>query len=180
MKIGYVRPTHDDPHLTVQIERLSLIEGIHIIEETHGDAKRRIVLNKMMASLKPGDQIYVNKLYNLADSTHHLNDLLNEVEEKGVSIISLSENIDTSKKDGYSFSTILQHLVQFQRDAISEKTKKGLNEAQKKGSIVGRPKKPDENVQKAILMHESKKYSLAEIKEATGISKSTLYRNLEN
>ena len=47
-------------------------------------------------------------------------------------------------------------------------------------SKPGRPKKPDANVQKAILMYESKKYTLAEIKEATGISKSTLYRNLEN
>ena len=63
---------------------------------------------------------------------------------------------------------------------ISEKTKKGLSEAKQKGIATGRPRKPDENVQRAIIMYQSKKYSLAEIKNETGISKSTLYRYLEH
>jgi DNA invertase Pin-like site-specific DNA recombinase len=180
MLLGYVRPTHDDPDVSTQIQRLSTIEDIHIVEEKHDSAKKRIALDQMILSLQPGDQIYVFNLYNLADSSRHLLELLDEVEQKEASIIILSENIDTKKIEGYSFNEIVRHLVRFQSYVISEKTKSGLNEAQKKGNIAGRPRKPDENVQKAILMYESKKYSLAEIKEATGISKSTLYRNLEN
>nr|WP_258048466.1 MULTISPECIES: helix-turn-helix domain-containing protein [unclassified Planococcus (in: firmicutes)] len=45
---------------------------------------------------------------------------------------------------------------------------------------AGRPRKPDANVKKAIEMYKNKSHSLAEIKEQTGISKSTLYRYLEN
>ncbi len=180
MQLGYVRPTHDDPDLSLQIERLSTIDGIQLVQETHDSAKRRVALEQMIQALQFGDEIYILKLYSLADSTHHLIELLDDVERKGASLISLSENIDTRKKDGYAFNHIVRHLVQFQSDVISEKTKSGLTEAHKKGNIAGRPRKPDANVQQAILMHESKKYSLAEIKDATGISKSTLYRNLEN
>ncbi|MCZ8537837.1 recombinase family protein [Paenisporosarcina quisquiliarum] len=180
MNYGYVRPTHDDSDATIQIQRLSSIEGIQIVKEKHDSAKKRIALDQLIQTLQPGDRIFVFKLYNLADSSRHLIELLDEVEQKGASILSIIENIDTNKKEGYSFNSIVRHLVQFQSDVISEKTKSGLNEAQKKGNTAGRPRKPDANVQKAILMHESKKYTLSEIKEATGISKSTLYRNLEN
>ncbi|MBU3099627.1 helix-turn-helix domain-containing protein [Clostridium sp. DSM 17811] len=46
--------------------------------------------------------------------------------------------------------------------------------------IPGRPRKPDDNVKRAIVMYQSKKYTLVKIKDETGISKSTLYRYLEN
>lgn len=180
MILGYIRPTNVDPDSSIQIKRLSTIEGINIIHEKHDSAKKRTALKQMIENLQDGDQIYVYNLYSLADSTRHLIELLDAVETKGASIISVSENIDSQKKEGYSFNTIVRHLVQFQSYVISEKTKSGLSEAQKKGNNVGRPRKSDENVEKAIQMYQSKKYSLVEIKEATGISKSTLYRNLEN
>src|SRR5699024_910086 len=81
---------------------------------------------------------------------------------------------------GYSFSHIVKHLATFQSDVISEKTKKGLSKAKQKGVTAGRPRKPDENVQRAIQMYESKKYSLAEMKSETGISKATLYTEQQN
>ena len=55
-----------------------------------------------------------------------------------------------------------------------------MSKAKQKGITTGRPRKPDENVQRAIIMYQSKKYSLADIKNETGISKSTLYRYLEH
>ncbi|MFC5591570.1 recombinase family protein [Sporosarcina soli] len=180
MLIGYMRPNEDDQTCDMQMTELRKLNCGKIIAEEHSSAKKRVQLINMIDDLKQGDKIIITKLFSLADSTRHLVELLQVIEEKGANIQSLKEGIDTSNRSGYQFSYIVKHLVEFQSDVISEKTKKGLRNAQKKGVTTGRPRKPDENVQRAIIMYESKKYSLAEIRDETGISKSTLYRYLES
>jgi DNA invertase Pin-like site-specific DNA recombinase len=179
MLIGYMRPFQEDPNCELQHKNMEKISCDMIIIEDHSSAKKRIKLKTMIGNLKQGDKIVVTKLFVFADSTHHLVELLDAVDAKGGYFQSLQEGIDTSHNFGYSFKNIVKHLVEFQSDVISEKTKKGLNEAKQKGVVTGRPRKPDENVQRAIRMYQSKNYTLTQIKEETGISKSTLYRYLE-
>lgn len=180
MLIGYMRPSQDDLHCEIQRKRLSTLKCELIIAEEHSSPKQRIQLKRIINNLNKNDKIVITKLYTLADSTRHLVDLLEIINSKGAFIFSLKENIDTSHSTGYKFYDIVNYLVDFQSDVISEKTKNGLTAAKQKGITTGRPKKPDQNVQRAIAMYQSKKYSLAQIKEETGISKSTLYRYLEN
>jgi len=180
MLIGYMRPYEDDPNNENQISQLSTFPCDSIIAEDHSSAKRRVKLDEMMIHLKPGDKVVVTKLFALADSTRHLVELLEVLNNQQAYIHSIAEGIDTSKSEGYSFNDIVKHLVDFQSDVVSENTKRGLSEAKQKGHVPGRPRKADENVKRAVIMYQSKNYSLAEIKEETGISKSTLYRYLEN
>lgn len=180
MLIGYMRPYQEDGTCENQRNALMKINCDKIISEAHSSAKRREKLEEMLNGLGPGDKIVINKLFALADSTRHLVELLETIETKGAYILSLSEGIDTSLEAGYSFNEIVKHLVNFQTDATSEKTKEGMYEAKQKGITSGRPKKPDVNVQRAIEMYQSKQYSLEEIRKETGISKSTLYRYLES
>lgn len=180
MLIGYTRPYQEDLNCKIQIGNLTKKNCNKILSEEHSFAKQRIQLEAIIANLKKDDKIIVNKLYALADSTHHLVELLELIDGKGAFLQSLSEDIDTSNTQGYQFGFIAKHLAEFQSDVISENTRKGLYKAKQKGVTTGRPRKPDENVQRAIVMYESKDYSLAEIKSETGISKSTLYRYLES
>ncbi|WP_034551954.1 recombinase family protein [Carnobacterium funditum] len=180
MLIGYMRPYHDDQTCDSQLIELRKSNCVEIFAEEYSSAKNRKYLKNMLDSLKKGDKVVIAKLFSLADSTHHLVELLELIEEKGAYIKSIKEELDTSDGSGYPFSHIVKHLVEFQSDVISENTKKGLCKAQQKGVTTGRPRKPDENVQRAIIMYDSKKYSLAEIRDKTGISKTTLYRYLEN
>lgn len=179
MLIGYMRPYEDDLMCEKQLKNLKEANCETIISEEHSSAKKRIQLKDMLTALNSGDKIIVTKLFALADSTRHLVELLDIISIKGAYFQSLTEEIDTSSNKGYSFRDIIKHLVKFQSDVISEKTKKGLYEAKQKGISAGRPKKADENVKRAILMYQSKKYTLSQIKDETGISKSTLYRYLE-
>lgn len=179
MLIGYMRPFHDDLSCKEQLQTLSKFNLDLIIKESHSSSKRRTELEMMIQDLQKDDVIFISKLYIIADSSRHLVDLLEEIKSKGAFLRSLSEEIDTNKS-GYSFYEIVKHLVDFQSDVISEKTKLGLHEAKEKGITTGRPRKPDLNVQRAIEMYKTKQYSLAQIKDATGISKSTLYRYLES
>ncbi|MBC2581696.1 recombinase family protein [Clostridium sp. DJ247] len=180
MLIGYMRPYQEDLKCEEQIKNLKKANCTTIISEEHSSAKRRIQLKNMINTLNKGDKIVVTKLFALADSTRHLVELLEIIDAKDAYFQSLAEGIDTSNTTGYHFTDIVKHLVDFQSDVISEKTRRGLYEAKQKGVATGRPRKPDENVKRAIVMYQSKKYSLAEIKDETGISKSTLYRYLEN
>lgn len=180
MIIGYMRPNFEDEKCEKQLELLKKHSCEKFFVETHASAKRRTELQTMLAKLSPGDIIVFERLFTLGDSTKQLKEVIDEIEKKAAFIHSIRENINTSEKVDYLFSDIVQHLANFQSDMISESTKQGLFEAKQKGTSAGRPRKPDENVKRAITMYESKKYTLEEIKKETGISKSTLYRYLEN
>ena len=180
MLIGYMRPDQEDLKCENQLMNLEKENCTTILSEEHSSPKKRIQLKKIINNLSKDDKIVVTKLFTLADSTRHLVELLEIIDTQGAYFQSISEGIDTSNTAGYNFIDIVKHLVKFQSDVISEKTKKGLYEAKQKGITTGRPRKSDENVNRAIVMYQSKKYSLNEIKDETGISKSTLYRYLEH
>lgn len=178
MQIGYSRPYSNDPNREKQIQLLQNAGCDLIIHDSHFSSSQRPELKKMMENLKPTDKVIVSKLFTFADSARNLFELLQEIESKGAYFHSIKEEIDTSKKEWRSFKDMVKYMIDFESDLLSEKTKEGIHEAKQKGSIPGRPRIPDENVKKAIEMYESKKYSLADIKNTTGISKTTLYRYL--
>ena len=180
MLIGYARPSAEDPDCQDQLVLLKNAGCSEIYTEEHASPKKRERLQELLGKIASGDGLVVSKLYTLADSTRHLVELLDKLESKGISLYAIHEGIETGDGKEYPFTKILHCLADFQSDAISEKTKAGLSVAKEKGAISGRPRKPDENVKKAIEMYDSKQYNLTEIKEKTGISKSTLYRYLES
>lgn len=173
-----MRPLHDDEKLERQLRSL---EGKYekVFKETHGSPKGRVKLEELLVELKPGDEIIVEKMVSLADTSHHLYDLLKLAEKDQVSIHFLKEGIISSSTLHLHLKEIMEHLTAFQSDAIKQSTTIGMEAARKKGKSIGRPKKSDENVQKAMKMYHDG-YSLHEIKKETGISKSTLYRYLES
>ena len=61
-------------------------------------------------------------------------ELIENIDRKGAYFQSLTEGIDTSNTAGYPFGYIVNHLVNFQSDVISEK-QKGLYEAKQKESL---------------------------------------------
>lgn len=70
--------------------------------------------------------------------------------------------------------------MRFQTDVAKQSAKNGITNAREQGKAIGRPRKPDENIQKAVSMYHSGNFTLLDIKNETGISKSTLYRYLES
>ncbi|HAB32519.1 MAG TPA: resolvase [Exiguobacterium sp.] len=180
MQYFYMRPYPDDPDCSTQQAEADKVDVTTRIIETHDSAKRRMELEQMLEALQAGDEVIVTHLYVLADSTRHLIEMLEQMETRGATLWSLREQIRTSERTSLSFLETARHLVQLQSDVISMSTRAGLSKAKEQGKQTGRPRKPDENVRRAIAMYQSKEYSLADIREQTGISKSTLYRYLES
>ncbi len=180
MQIGYARPIDGDLTCERQTAKLEELGCEEVFVETHSSPKKRTELKRVLERLETGDRLIIRNLYVLADTTRHLVELTEILDQKDCTLFSINEGIDTAPDTLFSFQKIVHCLADFQSDSISAKTKAGLTVAKEKGMHAGRPRKPDANVKKAIEMYESKKYNLAEIKEQTGISKSTLYRYLEN
>ena len=69
--------------------------------------------------------------------------------------------------------------MQFQTDIAKQSAQNRIANAREQKKAIGRPRKPDVNIQKAVSTYHSGNYTLLDIKNETGISKSTLYRYLE-
>lgn len=177
---GYVRPFSQDKDLKLQINAIEKHGCDKIFKEQTSSAKNRPELKSLFHTLSSGDQVIVYKLYNIADSTRHLIDLVQRFQQQNIDFISITDQVDTSTAEGKIFFKLLDKVGDFQHDVLSESTKAGIYEAKLKGKTGGRPRKPDHNVRRALDMYQSKIYSIAQITAETGISKTTLYRYLED
>ncbi|HIW11666.1 MAG TPA: recombinase family protein [Candidatus Salinicoccus stercoripullorum] len=178
MKYGYVRPF--DLHETNSQQMAKMSGADHIIVENHAHNKRRTELKRLIdEEVTPGDTIIVTDLCILADSTKHLLDIIRHAEKNRIviQVINIDLLIDGSK--GLSFIQVLNHISDFQSDVVKFRTRQGMTEAAGKGKQMGRPKRSDENIKRAIEMYMTKRYTLDQIKEATNISRATLYRHLD-
>ena len=70
-------------------------------------------------------------------------------------------------------------MAQMERDVISERTKAGLDAARARGRNGGRTPGDSKKIEKALKMYKSDEFSIKEILETTGISKTTLYKYLD-
>ena len=182
MKIGYARVSTEEQNLDRQIDILKQIGCGRIYEEkVSGIKKERPELNKMLDQIRTGDVIIISDLTRLSRSVKDLFSLVEQIEGKGANIKSIKESwVDTTTAQGKLMFTIFAGISQFERDLISQRTIEGLNAARARGKKGGRPKVNDKDIKLAIKMYNSKNYSISEITKATGVSKTTLYRYINN
>jgi DNA invertase Pin-like site-specific DNA recombinase len=121
----------------------------------------------------------VYKLDRLARSTKRLIEIADALREKDVEFVSLQDKIDTSTTAGKAMFGMLSVLAEFERDIIRERSMAGLKAARTRGRKGGRPKVNQQKLNQAIAMYHSKRMTVKEIQEATGVSAATLYRSLK-
>lgn len=182
MKIGYARVSTEEQNLDRQLDILKQASCDRIYEEkVSGVKKDRTELNKMLDQIRTGDVIIISDLTRLSRSVKDLFSLVEQIEEKGANIKSIKESwVDTTTAQGKLMFTIFAGISQFERDLISQRTIEGLNAARARGKKGGRPKTNEKEIKLAVKMYNSKNYSISEITKATGVSKTTLYRYINN
>ena len=79
--------------------------------------------------------------------------------------------------NGYNFITSDEE-TETQRLNRIQRTMQGLAAAKARGRRGGRPKKDPEAIELAIELHEKGELSGAEIEQATGVSRSLMYRTI--
>ncbi len=180
MKLGYARVSTEEQSLDRQLDILSSAKCDKIFfEKISGIKNERPELNKLISSLNIGDVLIITDLTRLSRSVKELFRIVEKVEEKGANIKSLKESwLDTTTPQGKLMFTIFAGVSQFERDIISQRTIEGLVASRARGKKGGRPTKNKEDINLAIQMYNSKKYTISEITKLTKVSKSTIYRYL--
>lgn len=180
MKIGYARVSTLDQSLDLQLDALEKIGCEKIYQEkVSGMKDERPQLNELLSFARKGDVICVYKLDRLGRSTKKLIEWSEELERRGIELLSIRDNIDTTTAIGKAMFKMLAVLAEMERDLISERTRAGLESARARGRKGGRPKKDKTQIDKALKLYKSEQYTVKEIEEMTGVSKATLYRNLK-
>ena len=178
---GYARVsttlTKNRQHLTLQTDALKAA-GCQVIikERLSGTRTDRPELNGLLDRLQAGDTLVVWKLDRLGRSLTHLTSVvLDQLNEKGVTFVSLTEAIDTRTSQGRLLFGLLGSVAAFERDLIVERVKAGLAASKRKN---GRPKAMSgANVKLARRMRDEGT-GIPDIARQFGVSRQTVYNYL--
>ena len=170
-KFGYARVSTEQQNLARQLDMLTQYGVDYIFNEKMTGTKRdRPELNKLLDRMMEGDTVVIESLSRLGRSTKDLIELVELFRERGVHLVSLKEQIDTSTPAGKLLFTLMSAVAQFERD---------VDAARARGHIGGRPRTNSQKVKQAVKLYHTKQYTVREIEELTGVKKATLYRNLK-
>jgi putative DNA-invertase from lambdoid prophage Rac len=113
-----------------------------LYEEVESSRKTRPVKQELLQKLRKKEytHIIVYKLDRFARSSRELILEIQELIDKGVGFISVSDNLDFSSSMGRLHFQILAAFAEFERSLISERTKEGIERTKSQGTVLGRPK----------------------------------------
>ncbi len=111
-------------------------------EEVESTRKTRPVKAELLKKLRNQEYSHV-VVYKLDRFARSFSELILDVQElvnKGIGFISITENLDFSTSSGQLQFRIMSAFANFERDIISERTKEGIARTKMKGTVLGRPK----------------------------------------
>lgn len=113
----------------------------YIDEDETGSKESRPALDRLRADAAAGKftAILCYKFDRLCRNTRHLLTLHEELSKLGVSLISVTEAIDTSTPAGTFVMTVMGGVAQLERATLIERTKAGIRRARAEGKQIGRP-----------------------------------------
>lgn len=181
MKIGYARVSTVDQKARLQTDALRKAgcRTIYVDQSRSGASINRPELKKALKRLKHGDVLVVWKLDRLARSLKKLITTAEDLEGRGIGLVSLTESIDTTTPGGVLVFHVFGAIAQFERALIRERTAAGLAEARRRGRKGGRPPafKAGDITAARALMREGK-LPVRDVAKRMGVSVATLYRHV--
>ena len=137
----------DGISLQLQEERLrayAASQGWEVVERYEdaglsGSTTDRPAFQRMMEDAKRGrfQAVLVYKLDRLTRSVRDFHELADELESKGVAIVSVTQNIDTSSPTGRLLRNILIDFANFERELIAERSTEGKRRLAAGGRYLG-------------------------------------------
>jgi DNA invertase Pin-like site-specific DNA recombinase len=182
MLYGYARVSTTDQDLDIQIAALKGAGCSTIRAEKASGTSRngRNELATLMEFLRPGDTLVVTRIDRLARNMWDLQNLVHELQAKGVHLKATEQPIDTSSAAGKAFLDMLGVFAAFETNLRKERQMEGIAAAKERGVYAkngGRKATLD-----AEKVRELKASGMrpATIARELGMARSSVYRILED
>ena len=181
-RIGYARVSTKSQKDDSQVDELTAAGCDRIFADVgvSGKYANRPELDKALAYLREGDVFVVTRMSRAMRSLKHMIELAEDLRSRGIDLVVIKQNIDTTSPQGRLVFHILAALDEFQRELIVEGTVEGLAAARARGKTGGRKAKlTNSQVKHARELYASGEHTVAAIAGLLGVSRQTVYRALE-
>ena len=110
-------------------------------------------LDRMMkdAFVRKFEMVITLELSRLGSSLKHMIEIVDKFKEKKIQLFIVNQQIDTSSATGYMFFSIMTSIANYERELISERVKSGLENAKRKGVVLGRKTNLTPEVEEQII-----------------------------
>lgn len=178
-KIGYARVSTSGQNLDSQLDDLKRAGCSKVFaDRVSGVKESRPEWNKLLEYLRHGDTLVITELSRMSRSLMHLLQTVKILEERGINLQSLRENINTSTATGRAFISIMGAINQMERELKAERAAAGRAAAKARGRTGGRPKTDLTKLEQARILYENSNQTAAEICKAIGIGRRTFFSYL--
>ena len=181
--IAYVRVSSLEQNEARQVEALEKHNiDKWFIEKASGKDTNRPQLKAMLEYVREGDVCFIHELSRLGRNTKDLLEIVEQLQSKGVELVSNKECIDTSTPSGKLMLTMLGAIAQFERECILERQRQGIAIAKREGKYRGGQVKKisDEVFNKNYEEYKTRKITKSELAKRLEISRPTLDKLLRD
>lgn len=111
-------------------------------EKLSGANTDRPQLRAMLDYVREGDTLYIESISRLGRSTKDLLNIIDTLTDKGVTLISHKEKIDTDTPAGKFMLTVFAALSQLEREQLKQRQREGIEIAKAQGKYTGESLSP--------------------------------------
>ena len=172
---GYARVSSIDQDLAIQRAALKAA-GCTVIraDKASGTSRKgRGELETMMQFLRSGDTLVVTRIDRLARSVRDLQNIVHELQEKGVHLKATEQPIDTNTAAGKAFLSMLGVFGEFETNLRRERQMEGIQAAKARGVYKGRPRSIDASEIRRLL---GEGLGASAVAKRLGIGRASVYR----
>jgi DNA invertase Pin-like site-specific DNA recombinase len=181
-RIGYTRVSTVAQTLDQQNDALTNAGASKTFSDTMSGARDdRPGLTALMEYVRDGDTVVVWKLDRLGRNTLHILETVKALTERGATLVSVTDGIDSSTPAGRMMIGVLGSLAEYERELIEERTALKRQASRANGTKFGHPKRVEDPVHIATAKRmKSDGHTANDIAKYLGVSRATFYRYLDD
>ena len=137
-------------------------------------------LDRMMkdAFVRKFEMVITLELSRLGSSLKHMIEIVDKFKEKKIQLFIVNQQIDTSSATGFMFFSIMTSIANYERELISERVKSGLDNARRKGIVLGRKTNLTPEVEEQIIQLKSEGVGYNTLAKRLSVSVKTIRKVL--